>query len=757
LVRLGNIMQKYFYWFQWTAKKIKFRDFLYIPRRLSYSIKKRFVDWTFFMQWRTSRNIFKSYVPSASHELLSYFRNRKTRQFHFCREEIDEIRSHIPSLKKEKTIRAAEDIVHRRFTFRGQDQIVLDPVDWKYSPIEGPDWTADLNRHFFFSQLGFAYWYTEDSRFAHSFIELSSDWIETNINQLGKFPWDDPFEVAARVNAWIWAYFLFLHCPDWNAKSHGQFLSALGKLTEYLCQTIEYHAPGNHILLEAKALVLCAELFYEFKGSQRWARKAWRILKREVKVQICSDGVHAERSTMYHRMIAGELSELMLFCHRNNISKLENFDKIIYKMAEFEAWISSTNGFMPLFGDAFLKDTYYRFSAPVIVSVLNHDDRISSSLLNKHEQTLWLLGVNLRDVSLYPHHNLLFKGNAKAFKQGGYFVSRSNWNHKASILVWDCGPVGYTSNPYHSHLDTLSFNLVLEGEPFLIDPGAEEQDIEIDRYLRGTAAHNTVLIDEENQSILAKRNDVWSPAQPHVILWDSISECDVMIGSHNGYKRLPQSVVHTRTIISMRHEYWLIFDQIEGEGRHKIEQKFHIAPDTVVEWDKEMQKLVFMKNSVELLIIPIRPSSNDLNCTKTKIENGLAELEYGRLQKILVINNYYDGLVPCIIPVVLVAGGTKLNNSKNKKVNISPQGDYGLIEVEGSEFTDKIFIRIGENKLTKIDAEWETDSKILIFRYVNNKLSSIFIVDASYLYQNSINLLDKSRPKKIEKILINKD
>ena len=84
-------------------------------------------------------------------------------------------------------------------------------------------------------------------------------------------------------------------------------------------------------------------------------------MKREVEAQICSDGVHAERSTMYHRIIAGELAELMLFCMHNNIRKLEHLNLVIQKMAEFEIYFSSENGFVPLFGDAYLKDTYLRF------------------------------------------------------------------------------------------------------------------------------------------------------------------------------------------------------------------------------------------------------------------------------------------------------------------------------------------------------------------------------------------------------------
>ena len=52
--------------------------------------------------------------------------------------------------------------------------------------------------------------------------------------------------------------------------------------------------------------------------------------------------------------------------------------------------------------------------------------------------------------------------SSKAFHEGGYFFSR--WNTKdKSVLIWDCGPIGYQANPYHAHLDALSFVLAIDG------------------------------------------------------------------------------------------------------------------------------------------------------------------------------------------------------------------------------------------------------------------------------------------------------
>ena len=430
------------YWLRWALIKIKSRDNLYLPRRLSYSIRRYFVDKTFIRVWMNQKNIFISNVSKEPGQLLQYYRQRSHPAFHFGTKEIEQICARIPDEKKQLTIRAATEIVENRFRFRGSDVFVLDPVDWQFNPGGSTGWTWDLNRHFYFTQLGFAYWYTRNELFAEKFFELVYSWIESCSDKLGRLHWDQPFEVAARINAWIWAYFLFLPHPAWQGESHKAFLLALGRLAEYLYQTIEYHSPGNHILLEAKALALCGELFPEFQRSYLWKNKAWRILTRELSSQICSDGVHGERSTMYHRIVTGELLELLMFCIRNDTNKIDLLQSIVLKMAEFWFWITSRNDYVPCFGDAYLNDVYLRFHAPAILTSL----KPFPANFDPSDQDFWLLGMEnwhgrFSDISLPQSDEL-----AKAFREGGYFISRTGWGEKASGIClglwpgWDWRP-----------------------------------------------------------------------------------------------------------------------------------------------------------------------------------------------------------------------------------------------------------------------------------------------------------------------------
>ncbi len=746
------------YWLRRIASELASGNPLYVPRRVGYALRKRVVDGMFsFVHSGVGRQYLDPAVSDDAAGLMRHFRSRARPAFHFRTEDIDELVSRIPAETKARTIEAAEDVIQHRFTFRGLKPICLDPMDWHFAPEENTGWRRHLNRHFYFAQLGFAYWYAKDVRFAQTFFDLSSSWIEQHGNRLGKLTWDDPFEVAARINAWIWAYFLFLDCPQWTADRHAQFLKALAKLSEYLFQVIEYHRPGNHILLEAKALALCSGLFPEFRGSQRWAAKAWRILERELRSQICSDGVHAERSTMYHRIVAGELTELALFCRHNNLSEADNLAAVVGKMADFEDCITTEDGSVPLFGDAYLTDIYIRFSAPTILEALTKREVAPLSLVGQADHNHWALGRQREESTGISLPVSLGKRGSKDFAEGGYFVSRSSTKEPTSVLVWDCGPLGYKTNLYHSHSDTLSFFLAIRGVPVFVDPGTDEFLAEKRRYLCGTSAHNTLQIDAEDQSSRTEDNRICTPARANLIFWGTLPECDVMIGSHNGYETLPDPSRHTRTIISVKDQYWLIFDRVEGQSSHKLEQRFHLAPGSSVTWTHDRQRLIIEKCEVRLVFAPIpflidRDSGSD---PRTEIESGYAELECGRIEPIPVINTVRTGPVPYSVGALLCPLDSGSKDVSVRLLDTLDSSGFQGAQIEAAGFRDKVFFRVGaaRKKYEFVDG-WETDARVVILRHdTSGVVASAFVADASTFVHDSFEYLGPGDSACFRKIL----
>ncbi|MEP7345302.1 MAG: alginate lyase family protein, partial [Gemmatimonadaceae bacterium] len=563
----------------------------------------------------------------------------------------------------------------------------------------------DLNRHHWFATLGFAYWYSSDSRYLRAFIAESADWMDQYLTRLGRIRWDTPFQVASRVNAWIWAHYLFLPSTDWDAVHYTRFVRGLGLLTEYLDQTIEYHSPGNHILLEAKTLLLCGEAFPEFGGASRWRRRGWRILGAELQKQICQDGVHAERSTMYHRIVAGELAELWLFLRLRKDLRASVLEGVVRKMANFQRWIDQGGGQLPLFGDAYAEDTYYRFSAPALVA--GNDRGAAQHLITEStDHTYWLLGGECKTPERPPDQ--VAAAASEAFHEGGYFVTRSPSAPFADVLVWDCGPVGFYRNRKHAHLDSLAFTLSIAGTPLLIDPGTS-MAVELKETLRGTRAHSTLCIDGEEQGILAARGEIWSPPRPELVLWATSLECTIMSGRHDGYRRLREPVWHARTIVTMHGLYWLIVDCIEGSGVHLAEQRFHVAPGAAAALGADGHSIELSKGAARLSLKWAQDRILGRSPGKTpflRVERSEAELRCGSPEQTQIVKANRGGSVPFALTVVA---------SVRPDVLVSYAGAADdVITVTGPNFKHDVYLSSGSALTTP--AGWDTDAPVVIVR-----------------------------------------
>ena len=698
-------------WLTWTARKIARRGPGYLPRRVWSSLYKRWVDRVYptdAMSRRTElRGLDACKLNGSQFGLL----NDAKRRWHWTDESIPEIVSSISDERKLRTIDSAEQILDRKFIYRGVPRI-LARGEWEPRDVSR-NWIWDLNRHHWLATLGFAYHYTSDERFLESFTELSSDWMDSYLHRLGRISWDTPFEVASRVNAWLWAYFLFRSSPHWSSDHREQFLVGIGLLTEYLYQTLEYHCPGNHVLLEAKALAIAGEALPQFVGSENWRREGWRVLWRELQEQVCADGVHVERSTMYHRIIAGELSELWVFCVNNNLVQQKRLAAYACSMACFQSWIDQGHGVHPLFGDAHLGDTYYRFSAPAIG---NSDMAMRAKYLSREstDHSYWLLGTPSTDIATDAMPTELSTG--KAFDEGGYFIARSDWTDKADVLVWDCGPTGYRHNMKHAHLDTLSFTLSVGGTPLLIDPGVHES-ASSGAPLRSARFHNCVYVDGQEPGLLAGRGEIWAEPNATLTSWATSSKCTIMAGSHDGYSRFKQPVIVKRTIIVMHGLYWLIHDFAEGSERHTIEQRFHIAPGALV--TAEVCGVTIEKDEGTLAMSwpdcsRLGPASRQASMLDVRIESSTAELFSGRPEPSHMVTAQRSDNLP--MKLVMVASARSHDIRAVWREGSDPSGS---IVVTGRDFEHELFVATDAPQLLMLPAGWTTDAQWAIVERAN--------------------------------------
>ena len=554
---------------------------------------------------------------NAKSELTAYFRTRSQPKFHFDWKDRAKIAATIKDEQKQATIHAADEVCQNVFHFRQATPVKFEhEVDWAYCPEGNTDWRWDLNRHSYFVTLGKAYWYTGDEKYAEKFTQLLLDWIDANPAGVGRQNWDSVLEVAVRINTWMWAYFLFRQTDVFGQDEHITFLKGILTHARYLAARIERHAVNNHLLLEAKALALCGLVFPEFKESRVWKDAGLKILWEQVEKQICEDGVHGERATLYHWLIASELLEMMVFLQNNGIPVPHRTRDRFERMLDFQFAITKPDGSLALFGDSALTDSHARFSPLWGGVALFGRSEFKVGLERLDEETAWLMGWKRLSklnalAEAEPDHT------SRAFPQGGYFVMRDGWGRDALYLGFDCGPFGYPPLPAHGHADVLSFEAYAYGRTLLTDCGVYSYHLGDNwrNYFRGTRAHNTVVVDRQDQSVLVGRRDVGRAAQATLHEWVSNPHFDFIDGAHDGYCRLPQAVIHRRKLFFVKGKpaYWVVIDILEGLGEHHLGLNWHLMPQAKYDLDAE-SKTLYTRNerAGNIVIAPLCPDGLDV-------------------------------------------------------------------------------------------------------------------------------------------------
>ena len=140
-------------------------------------------------------------------------------------------------------------------------------------------------------------------------------------------------------------------------------------------------------------------------------------------------------------------------------------------------------------------------------------------------------------------------------------------------------------NPGHAHADTLSFELSIHGKRALVNSGISTYEVNKERsWQRGTSAHNTVSIDNKDSS------EVWSSFRVarrakifDLKVIDKPNQISVSC-SHDGYKRLRGSPVHTR-LWQLNSNSLKIEDKINGVFS-TAKARYYFHPEITIQLDE---------------------------------------------------------------------------------------------------------------------------------------------------------------------------
>ena len=371
---------------------------------------------------------------------------------------------------------------------------------------------------------------------------LIEDWIAHNPPGVG-CGWE-PYPLSLRVVNWVkWAL-------GGGTLSPAALLS-LAVQVRWLTGRLEIHLLGNHVFANAKALVM-AGLFFEGPEADAWLIKGLRILAREVPEQVLPDGGHFERSTMYHALALEDMLDLVnaTRCSVARLTPVQQRQVADWpqRVVAMHTWLQAMchpDGDIGFFNDAAFD------IAPRVAELDAYVRRV------------------LRVDSLAAPSALIH------LKDSGYVrMSRG-----PAVALLDVAPVGPDYLPGHAHADTLSFELSVGAQRVLVNSGTSCYGNSTERLCqRGTAAHNTVVVDGQNSSEVWGGFRVARRAYPTGLRIEQTADAPTteVRCAHNGYSRLPGQPVHHR-IWQMDEEGVTVSDCVKGPHTY-AEARFHFHP-----------------------------------------------------------------------------------------------------------------------------------------------------------------------------------
>lgn len=380
-------------------------------------------------------------------------------------------------------------------------------------------WNYNLHYLEFVIPLAAKYKKTGEAGYREKCLALIHSWIKASDRSEDAY---EPYTISLRtVNILISLELL----DETDVKT---IYDSLFEQYRYLQSHLEMALLANHYFENLKALVIGSILFRDMGAYHRY----YHLFLEQIAEQILPDGLHFERSLMYHKIILEDVlrvyTVLVSVGLTKDAKKLQPAVKAMAKaMKSLELGFERT----PLFNDS--GDNVSR----ELSGLLKAAERICERV---HKETV--------------------------FPAGGYY----RFDYGNCAVLFDCGDIGPSYMGGHAHNDCLSFELAVDGKMLLVNSGTGQYQGEDRAFFRSTAAHNTMMIDDREQS------ELWGEHRAARRLGHIEARRDdvVLTGSFRNY----QGDWFSRRL------QWMgnvlnISDEVKSKGNHMLRCFFHLNPE----------------------------------------------------------------------------------------------------------------------------------------------------------------------------------
>jgi len=521
-------------------------------------------------------------IPKACKELLSYYNST------------NRIDHQLPAISQKITT-DADSILHDIFTFQlVPAQVPRLPdgrLNWDYKgPDNDMEWAWALNRNYPTQFLFLDWKETGNSEYLKYIDQFTKDWIISSwpypAKRSNTAMWRG-LEVSFRAKMWAK---VFYDLWDTHLISPATQLLILSSLPDHADYARNYHSQGNWLTMEISGLATIASYWPEYKQSPVWMKYAIETMVASMKKQVYPDGVQTELTSHYHHVALSNFSLFADLCQKSNVSLPVYYTNMLEDMTGYLSETMRPDGFGLLNNDA----------------DLDNNREFILKAAKKYNRSDWEYIASNGRLGEKPE-----KEPSYIFPYGGQMISRSGFDKNAQWSFFDIGPWGSG----HQHNDKLHISVSAYDRDFLVDGGRFAYQGETARkfrnYATGSQSHNVILIDGKGQAPGPRMvNEPLLGSQYKID-----RNFDFATGSIDNFSNLEGKCKHTRTLLYVRGNFWVVVDNISTNMPRKIETLWHWHPDCMVK--KETDGITASENKKgNLEIIPVNYKKWDVNLVK---------------------------------------------------------------------------------------------------------------------------------------------
>lgn len=435
--------------------------------------------------------------------------------------------------------------------YNGEVWPQIPSTDIKYKNVEGMGdarITWEYSRHNNLQVLAKNFVITGELKYLVMLHQQYENWVKENPFMIG-INYVSEMELAIRALSWYLAYEML---PSIEATNYTRERLKNGFMN-LLCHVEDHHSrfssANNHLIVEMAVLGIVGGTF----GIEEWIRKSLKVLPYEMKRQNYKDGVNKEQSIHYQLFVMEAVALWVCRMKDLNIVYDKSMESILEKMSDHVADLMDSKYHIPHLGDddgGKLFDLYGT-SYNHYVYVL----QLTGYLLGKHyvdaketgiyEQVYALFGKERCESFFYAKERIIRKAVSTIYESGGHTILRGG-KDKEVIVTFDHAPLGFGTIAAHGHADALHVTLRINGIPFLIDPGTYlyHGDIQWRNYFRRTINHNTVTINDKDQSEMQGAFLWGHRAKITKQDYNFDNMVDYVCAAHDGY----EGIIHERAV-----------------------------------------------------------------------------------------------------------------------------------------------------------------------------------------------------------------